>query len=154
MLILFLISLIIFISYVSFIWIKYGVLSSISESYYILPEKLQILFTLFCFGCGFPIVIVGVPLTPLMFFAGASMCFIGAASSFKRSFTHDVHYISAILAIIFAQLSILSFSLWPLCLIFIIGSILIKLILKKNTFWWVEILAFITIYIALVIKLF
>ena len=53
----------VFISYVSFIWIKYGILPSISDSWYHLPENLKVLFTLFCWGFALPAAIIGLTLS-------------------------------------------------------------------------------------------
>jgi hypothetical protein len=78
----------VFFSYVGFIWKKYRVLVSISQSYYRLPKNLQILFTLFCWGFAFPAMIIGS--NGLMFFSGGAICFVGAAAAFQEELTHIV----------------------------------------------------------------
>ena len=57
--ILFVLMVSVFVSYVGFIWGKYGVQTSISESYYTLPEKQNFLFVLFTFLFAFPAMILG-----------------------------------------------------------------------------------------------
>jgi len=113
----------VFVSYVSFIWIKYGVQRSISDSYYRLPKNLQPLFTLFCWGFAFPAIIIGVDLTDnfLMFLAGAGICFVGAAAQFKEELTKGVHMIGAYGGVLFSQLAIaINFHMYYMNVIFIL----------------------------------
>jgi len=139
----------IFLSYVSFIWLKYGIQKSISESYYVLPDKLKPLFTLFCWGFAFPAIIIGVEITPLMFFAGAGICFVGAAAAMHEKFVRKVHMTAAISGIIFSQLAILiGFHMWWLNIISLALAAL-SLLSKKHFIWWIEIVAFSAICYAL-----
>jgi hypothetical protein len=150
----------VFVGYVSWIWARYGVLPSISDSYYHLPKNLQPIFTLFCWGFSLPAIILGS--SGLMFFAGAGIAFVGAAAAFKERMTMEVHVAGAMAGVIFSQLAIwLQYGLWPLNLIFLgIGLPLyltrfIKIKGKEicpNRTWWVEILAFLLICIVLGIK--
>jgi len=133
----------VFISYVSFIWIKYGIQKSISMSYYALPDNLKILFTLFCWGFAFPAIIAGVETTPLMFFAGAGICFVGAAAQIKDKWVYKIHMTAAISGIIFSQLAIwLGYHMPYVNLISIGLAILIPFLTKKYYFWWIELVAF------------
>ena len=149
--ILYLLIITIFFSYVGFIWMKYGIQKSISASYYALPVKINILFTLFCWGFAFPTIILGSNV--LMFLAGSGIVFVGAASRFKESITKPVHMIGAFSAVILSQLSIyLNYELWYLNLVFILLSIIIltySYLKKKNYFfWWIEIFAFLSVIIS------
>ena len=155
---LYIIMLSVFVGYVSWIWAKYGVLKSISHSYYALPENLRFLFTLWCWGYAIPAMIVAS--TPLMFFAGAGICFVGAAAAYREKMTETVHIIGAACAILFSQLSIIiDFNMWYVTVAF--AAIALPLALTRfskkgicpNRTWWVEILAFITIALVLGIKL-
>lgn len=147
MLILYFLSIIIFVSYIFFIIKKYGILPSISESYYSLPEKLKFLFILFC--VFFSVSIISVAHNPLIFFAGSGICFVGTAAQFKKRLPKKVHYFGAISGILFSQLSIfLDFDLLYVNLLFISISSLIFFLRKKyfkNYIWWIEILAFLSI---------
>ena len=146
---LFIIMLSVFFGYVGFIWAKYGVLKSISQSYYELPEKWRFLFTLFCWGFAFPAIIIGTPVTGLMFFAGAGICFVGAAAAFEEKLTREVHFAGAGAGVLFSQLAmILSYGMWPISLIFGVSSLLMLLFRKKireKHIWWIEVLAFLAI---------
>lgn len=152
---LFLFMVVVFCTYVTCIGLKYGILPSISESYYVLPKNYKPLFTLFCWAFAFPAIILGS--TPLMFFAGAGICFVGAAAAFKEKMTKEVHYGGAMVGIICSQLSIgLDFHFYYINAFFIITAALIILLKKylSNTTWWIEIDAFISICMAIGSKIF
>lgn len=147
----FIIMLTVFVGYVSFIIGKYGILPSISESYYWLPKKLNFLFTLFCWGFALPAMIVGLDLTDnfLMFFAGGGIMFVGAAAAFKETMTKKVHFIGAVIGITAAQLSTaFDFHMYYVNVIFIVLALTILfgkgLGRIKNYVWWIELLAFIS----------
>jgi len=150
--VLFLIMLFVFFGYVSWIWARFGTLKSISHSYYVLPKNLRFLFTLFSWGYGIPAMIIGS--TPLMFLAGAAICFVGAAAAYREDMTEWVHIISAMTAIIVSQLSIIiDFNMPWITIVFAAIAIpmyitrLFKVFPKRT--WYVEILAFIAIALAL-----
>lgn len=154
MTVLYIIMLLIFTGYVSAIWAKYGIQESISHSYYVLPRNLKFLFTLWCWAYALPAIIIAS--TPLMFFAGAGICFVGAAAAYKEKMTEAVHIVGAVTGIIFSQLSIiLDFHMWYITVAY--AAIALPLALTRfsknnicpNRTWWVEILAFITIAIVL-----
>lgn len=151
------ISIITFISYISFVWIKFGIQKSISQSYYVLEKfNLQFLFTLFIWSYSIPTLILGLELTSsiLMFISAASICFVGAAAAYKEKLTNTVHMISAAIGITFCQLSIIfDFHMWYITLIFLLSSS-IPLLLSKNKLWWIEIFAFISIIITFILKIF
>lgn len=151
----FILMLLSFISYVGFIWLKYGEQKSISASYYCLPDKLKFLFTLFCWGFAIPAIILGVEVTGLMFFAGAGICFVGAAPRLLIKSEHKIHMVCAISGIVFSQLAILfGYHLAYLNIISIMLAISILFLFKKNHFWWIELLAFSSICYAIGINLF
>jgi hypothetical protein len=148
----------VFLSYVSFIWLKYGIQESISDSYYALPEKINMLFTFFCWGFAFPAMIIGLTLTSnfLIFLATGGIMFVGAAAAFKEELTRTVHLAGAYGGILFSQLSIFfDFHLLYVNIIFITLATLMFLFDKyiKHHVWWVEILAFLSICYALGINL-
>lgn len=139
----------IFVVYITFIWIKFkGPLLSISDSWYRLGEPLNGLFTLFCFSIGIlmPFHIIGI--FPIFFFlSGVGLCFTGAATMFKDDkMTSFVHYLGAIICVVCGLMGI-GFELnnWIPIIIFIISTSLIILLKIKNYIWWIEITAFICI---------
>jgi len=145
---LYIIMLVVFFSYVGFIWIKYGVQRSISDSYYRLPDKWKFLMTLFCWGFAVPAMIIGN--TALMFLAGSFIAFVGVAAAFKESMTKEVHMIGAYGGVLFSQMSIMiDYGLWPISALFLLFSTTLLLFGAKNQIWWQEILAFLLICVVL-----
>ena len=146
------IMLAVFISYVSFIWIKYGIQTSISNSYYILPDNLKPLMTLFCWGFAIPAMIIGS--CAFMFFAGAGIVIVGVNAAFEETFSKTAHELGAVAGVIFAQLAIgYNFNMWPINLAFVLVFALLFSFKVKNKIWWTEIAAFLSICIAFGIKL-
>lgn len=142
---------IIFISYVSFLMIKFkGPIPSISDSWYLLPGRLKFLFTLFCYSIGILMLYQQAP-SELFFLSGTSLSFVGLSCSFKDNWiTPYVHYAGASLCIILALLGI-GFVLhsWVPLIFFIISSLTIDYFKIKNEIWWIEIAAFIFIILGL-----
>ena len=143
----------VFLSYVSFIWIKYGVQKSISDSYYRLPQKSQILFILFCWGFSFPAMILGN--CALMFLAGIFICFVGAAAAFKGDkMAKWVHMTGAYGGVLLSQIAIwIHYDMWYITVIFIILSGILFILKVKNKIWYTELLAFGSICIVLGLNL-
>jgi len=144
--ILYIIQLLVFLSYVSFIWIKYGVQKSISESYYALPKKINFLFTFFCWGFSIPLIIIGD--NALMFLAGSGIVFVGAAAQIKEKMTRQVHMVSAYAGIILSQVAIgVVYKMYYVNISFIISALIFFLLRKYmiDFVWWIEIVAFISI---------
>lgn len=139
--------------YVALIWIKFGVLPSISESYYRLPYKRKHLFTLFCWGFAFPAIIIGD--TALMFVAGSAICFVGAAAAFKMKQDYVIHMVGAISGIILSQLYIIfDLHMWIINAVFVFLSSMLLILKIRNATWWIEILAFSSICLAMGLKIF
>jgi hypothetical protein len=151
---------IVFFGYLTGIVYKYGILKSISDSYYHLPKNWKILFIFFCWGIVLPAMIIGLEQTGsiFMFLAGAGIGFVGAATAFKEKLTYTVHMTGAIVGIISSQAAIaFEYNLYWLNYLFvgISLSLVILTALKVNVkyFWWIEITAFVCIGIALYSKL-
>lgn len=144
----------IFISYVLFIWIKYGVQQSISESYYCLPKKWNFIFTLALWGFALPAAILANG-DGLMFFAAAGICFVGAAAQMHQEFVRKVHLTAAIGGITLGELSIIFVhDMWWLTAAAVLLFLPIAIFDNKSRMWWGEIIAFITITIALGTQIF
>lgn len=150
--ILYLLMQVVFITYVSFIWIKFGIQKSISESYYVLPEKINFLFILFCWLFAFPAMILGN--SWLMLAAGGGIVFVGAAAAMHLMPTRAIHLTGAIGGIIASQLSIyFDFNLLWLNVVSLIMAAIVGLTFKKYALFCIELVAFLAISIALGIKL-
>lgn len=147
----------IFCLYIVFIVCKFGILKSISDSWYELKtEKLEFLFTLFCWIIGFLMAAQSSTL-PFFFFSGAGLCFVGVATSFKlqKSIEKTIHNVGAIICIISALCGLLIENyIWFPMMIFVISYIIIELLNMKNKIWWIEIISFISILSGLLVKYF
>lgn len=144
-------SFLIFTSYLTVVVIKFGVLPSISDSYYYFEkQKLGFIFTLFCWLFSFPLIFSAT--TGLLFFAGSGILFVGAAPNFKLKSEGDVHTIAAISGIVLGMLSLVfDFNIYIGVGIFGIITLIFKIFRMKNKTWWIEIAAFIIILISLLV---
>jgi hypothetical protein len=140
---------IVFIVYISFIVYRYGVLPSISESWYVLPKGQKFLFTLFTFGIGVPMLFYD---SAVLFLAGSALTFVGAATEFKSTewIKDEVHYTGAALGIILPLLYFgFNNGLWIPLIAQVVGTIIITLTKTPNKIWWTEILAFVCVLFGL-----
>lgn len=147
-------SALIFTIYVALIWHKYGVLDSISASFYRLPVKRQWIFTFALWGFSIPIIIYGaLNAFPLLFIAGISISWTGIASAYNSSnFDLKVHVETAMIGTIMALLHVCFVEhLYYLTAFAIIAGLLIRWKSKKYV-WWIEIIAYYTILIGLLWK--
>lgn len=153
---LYIISLVIFISYSIVILNIFGVLPSVSDSYYSLKKYGELgVFTMFCWGVSFPLLIYWIDFSQndwnfLPFLACSALMFVGASPAFRDlKFEKKVHSVSAIICLLCSYIWALWFGNIYLAIGCIIFSIAIGLISKKNRIYWIEIIAFMNIYIQL-----
>jgi hypothetical protein len=143
----------VFVSYVIFISFKYGIQTSISESYYVLPPREKFLFVLFTWLFAFPAIFLGNSL--LMFFAGGGIIFVGAAAAMHKMPIRAIHLTAAIGGIILGCIAIiLQYNMWYM----VVGSTALipiaYLFDKKDIMWWTEIIVFTAISITIGLSLF
>ena len=151
--ILFTLMVTVFLTYVGYIWLRYGVQKSISESYYVLPKKRNWLFIAFTWLFAFPAMILGNSL--LMFFAGGGIVFVGAAAAMHTFPTRTVHMVGAVGGMILACIAmIFQYNMWYMAAGVAILSLLSLIVDKKRAMWWAEIIIFTAITIVLGISIF
>ena len=142
-------SLYIFIFYNTYTYFSFGLLPSISDSYYHLDKKYNMIFTFFIWFFIIPIMIVGS--TPLLFFAGAFIGFVGASPKFREKTDKHVHNIGAIGGILFSILSLIfDFKLWYVSLFLIVTYIVLNLLKYENKIYVIEVLTFLIIIFVLI----
>ena len=130
----------IIVIYLAYIFIRYGIQPSISNSYYALGNKEKPLFTLALWGFAIPIIIVAN--TPIMFIGASFICVVGATQNFKIKSEGLVHSISAVIGIGLGIASLFFEFKTPLTAIAIILSgIALYVFNAKNKVLWVEIIA-------------
>ena len=146
--ILFTLMVTVFVAYVLFIWIKYGIQKSISESYYMLPQRWNWLFVAFTWLFAFPAMYLGNSL--LMLFAGGGIVFVGAAAAMHLQPTRTWHLTGAIGGMILGCLAmILQYHMWYM-VAGVAGAVLLAYLLdKKHFMWWTEVVIFTALSIAL-----
>ena len=142
---------VVFVSYLTYVVSKFGVLPSISDSYYLMKSKIP--FTLFIWSIAIPTILVGD--TALMFFAGSFLAFVGAAPAFREEQEGIVHVVGAIGGITLGVVSMwVDFHLWYLSILLISFAVLAQIFKKKfkNHTWWVEIASFTILFIGMAIS--
>lgn len=139
-------QLVVFVIYIGYIWIKYGVQDAISDSWYALKKHAS-LFTIFLWTIALPICIIGgITENEWYFGAGAFLCFTGVAADFKKGGIEEgVHVVGAAGAIILALFGLVTRGIWFPGAVVISFATVISLTRIPNKTWWVEIVAFIAI---------
>ena len=148
---------IVFTTYILFIIRKFGVLPSISQSFYNLNEtRLGLLFTLFCWALAIPMIFQSNETTPLFFFSAAGLALVGATPMFNWSgaMTDKLHGIGAGVGIAFGLAALyFEYHMWEPFVGFILATGLILGLKLKNHIWWIEIMAFLSIITGLLLRL-
>lgn len=147
-----LVSFSIFVGYLIYVYATVGILKSVSDSFY--RVKQPIFFILTMFLMPIPMMIVGS--TPLMFFAGAFICFVGAAPGLVRNDMEErVHVIGATGGILLGMASIwIDLHMWYLSVamaVFTLYSCSKWNRIRNHTFW-IEVIAFMLMIVALFIR--
>jgi len=147
---------VIFITYITFLQIKFGTLPSISQSFYALKKK-GYLFTFFCFGLSIPMILIAgySPHTHswLFFMSGVGLGFVGVASSFKQRITDIVHYTGAAIGIIFTLVGIwVVYGLWlPFFMALAFSTAIVKLRMN-NAIYWIEVVCVVAIVVGILAR--
>ena len=155
------ISILIFVAYITAIILKFKTVpESLSNTYYMLG-KWGPLFTLMMFACAFTILPPMLEITNTLyqfvaFFCPAAICFVGAAPNFKRDkMENKVHTISACISAGFGLLwvALLTKFWWliPISMC-VIGYLAYKTkTIESSKTWWLEMIAFMSVYLALLL---
>lgn len=151
-------SIAVFLSYNVAIIAKFGVPSSLSETFYILnnyKKNLGILFTLLLYTMTFTLLPVWFSLPTnenydfILFFCGAMLAFVGAAPAFRgadKGWHSAFAGVSAVAGMIW---TIVATPYWYILLVsaaLIMGTMLLTNT-KKALTYWLEMIMFITIYV-------
>lgn len=146
------ISLIIMLSYLGMVLIKFGIPKSISETYYLLG-KMGWLFQVTLFSVAFLVVPTLIDRSSentrfLAFLACAGLAFVGAAPLFKRELDGKVHYTSACICcggLVLWQVFNASWVV-PMACLALVGIPMIK---DNKYMWWLEIATIMSTYASL-----
>jgi hypothetical protein len=140
-----------FTTYISFIVANYGILPSISHSWYELKQSQKSFFWMFTTLIGISMMMYQGSGFPFFFISGVGMTMVGTAAAFEDEvLINRIHYIGAIFGILgaFAGIIYQAGLIYPLY-IAIVGSIAFYFIDRKNIIWWAEIWAVVGLLIGL-----
>ena len=148
------VSIVLFVSYIGYTVGMYGIPASISDTYYRLGKR-GWLFTLFCLAESSLLVASFIEASKeeyqfLAFIASASLAFVGSAPLFKEDYNRNIHYVSAGICASLVWQVLMSF--WYVPLITFLGGVIVLACLKfKKPVFWMEMCAFISTYITLLL---
>lgn len=160
-------SLVILMSYTVAVCIKFGIPTTLSESYYFIYKKY--LFTLVLWLSGFlllpPIMeMTGGDTQIIPFLSIIGIMIVGAAPKYKEQ-ERTLHIIGATMAGFFSQLWIILYAYpwtlltWAILIIWAIGILIESKLMewseeldKRKWFFWAEMLAFINLYLNIIFK--
>ncbi len=141
-------SVIFLLAFTSMIVFRYGVLSSISDSWYKLPTKDRWMFPVFLWGLSIPIMIAFQK--PLIILGCLCICMVGIYPWFKLKIESSLHSIFAYSGIALNSLSaIIDYHQYIYIIVLVIFEILLELFKAKNKTWWQEVVAIIILLTAL-----
>lgn len=138
----------VFVAYIAYIWTKYGVLDSISESYYVLPNPIKHLFTFFLWTIAVPMMFIVNSVDHAdwwLFGSCACLVFCGAAAEYKNNLTNVVHFIGAGGGIIFALAGLVHQGIAAPLILMVATIVVLYKYKVSNKTWWIEIAAFVYI---------
>ena len=160
-------SLVILMSYTVAVCIKFGIPTTLSESYYFIYKKY--LFTLVMWLSGFLILppimeMTGGDTQIIPFLSIIGIMIVGAAPKYKEQ-ERTLHIIGATMAGFFSQLWIILYAYpwtlltWFILIIWAIGILIESKLVKwseeldkRKWFFWAEMLAFVNLYLNIIFK--
>ena len=160
-------SLVILMSYTVAVCIKFGIPTTLSESYYFIYKKY--LFTLVMWLAGFLILppimeMTGGDTQIIPFLSIIGIMIVGAAPRYKEQ-ERTLHIVGATTAGFFSQLWIILYAYpwtlltWAILIIWAIGILIESKLVewseeldKRKWFFWAEMLAFINLYLNIIFK--
>ena len=160
-------SLVILMSYTVAVCIKFGIPTTLSESYYFIYKKY--LFTLVMWLAGFLILppimeMTGGDTQIIPFLSIIGIVIVGAAPRYKEQ-ERTLHIVGATMAGFFSQLWIILYAYpwtlltWAILIIWAIGILIESKLVewseeldKRKWFFWAEMLAFINLYLNIIFK--
>jgi len=144
------ISLVVFISYLAYVLIKYGIQRSISDSYYRLTKIDGWMFTIATWGYSFPLIFAANG-DGILFLAGVLICAVGAAPDATGA---DKGFHSAFAeGGIAVALAWMIFHVWFVAVPTILLIALIYYKKYRNHTWWIEVVAYLSIVLSIYLNL-
>lgn len=138
-------SLAVFVIYLVTMYLLHGMTKSVSATYYELRYKW--VFTMVLWGFSIPLIIAAAE--PLIFLAGAAICFVGAAPGVEKKMERRWHVRSSYIGIIVGLVALwVHYGFWEPMAIQAAFTIPAKFGKLKNHTYWIEVLAFALVWIS------
>lgn len=136
----------IFFAYLRTVYSYFGILPSISDSWYELKAKQegsQKNFTFFLWAIAIPLMVTG-GLTGNVFYfiSGACLCFTGATGAFRERITREVHYTGACGGMLSALVGLWVDGLHAFPILAATAAYALYRFKAKNKIWWIEVIVF------------
>jgi len=136
-------SLTLMVGYLIYVRLRFGMTHSISATYYEIKNKW--LFTIVLWGFSIPLMIVSAK--PLMFLAGAAICFTGAAPGVDKKMERRVHVGSSVAGIAIGTIALwVYYGLWWVVGIQLAFTGIAMIFQTKYHTYFIELLAVILIW--------
>lgn len=139
----------IFFIYTFFVWRKYGIQRSISESWYVVDKKYKWMFSMFCFCLGALQCFHVIHGSVWFFLSGSSLVFVGVATDFKSTWRINpcIHNIGAVGSIVLGLIGLAVMGIWWPFIPVAVGAVTLPR--YENGTWWIEVVAFFSILVGL-----
>lgn len=146
-------SLIIMLSYLGMVLIRFGIPKSISETYYLLGKQ-GWLFQVTLFSVAFLVVPTLIERSSentqfLAFLACTGLAFVAAAPLFKMELEGKVHYVSAAICCGGLVLWQVFNACWVVPVVCFL-LVLFPMVIDKKYMWWLEIATIVSAYVSLI----
>ena len=143
----------VFILYTAYVVKKFGVLTSLSESWHYLEPK-NSLFTLFCAAIGIPMFLQSNGHSTFFFLSGIGFLFVGITALFGEAFKKCFHYSGAAAGMFGALMALWCDSeiWWTFPVLGASALILAFWKRVENKIWWMEMVFFILISAGLLFR--
>ena len=141
-------QIIVLLIFINYLVNTFGVLPSISNSTYRLRKNERFYFTLTIWTIAFlnyfqPMEMYGALASGLLFFTGATIVYKN-----EHGFSREIHYISAVLAIVVTLIGLyVLHGFWLPTILTLILSLPFYIYDKKNIIWWFELVTFSIIFL-------
>lgn len=149
------IMLVVFLTWLIYIIVRFGIPSSISDSFYMMEEKKKNSgwwFMGFCLGMAAPIVLF-IEINGMFFLPIAGIGFLGAAPQYRRKMTSTIHVAGASIGIVGMLIVIgIVFNNWWCIGASLLAVGLLRLFKAPNITTWEETSAIVAIAVGLFIK--
>lgn len=142
-------GIIISIAYIVYSYKKFGLLKSVSISYYEISPRW--IFQVFIYNIAFTLIYVGN--TYLFYASGVCLALVGLMPSVKVKWMHLAHTVCAVASVVLAFLGLFDYGYWYFILPVVLIGLLLYWHIQEYWVYFFELLAFVIIYIGLFVHL-